>query len=127
MILIDFKTFPRSLIYLDDVKKEGSDIIHIKKQNEDVLDNGLIVEDAQIDLNNIHETVEVKCDSVNECDSNNEDFTIDPDQIQIKADAEELNRRIQCFIARKREQVNMVNAQEFCSYRLVSSNQKNFK
>ena len=46
--------------------------------------------------------------------NDNNEFVIDPDQIQVKASSEELNRRIESFIARKREEVNMTNIQEFC-------------
>ena len=38
----------------------------------------------------------------------------DPSFVQVRADPVELNRRIQAFIARKREQVNLLNVQEFC-------------
>lgn len=37
------------------------------------------------------------------------------DDVQVKADAAELKRRITSFIAKKRQQVNLVNIQEFCS------------
>lgn len=37
------------------------------------------------------------------------------EDIQVKANAAELKRRITSFIAKKREQVNLVNIQEFCS------------
>lgn len=39
--------------------------------------------------------------------------------IQIRASSEELNRRIESFIERKRQQVNTVNVQEFCRHRSV--------
>lgn len=44
---------------------------------------------------------------------------IDPNLIQIRASSEELNRRIESFIERKRQQVNTVNVQEFCRHRSV--------
>jgi len=44
---------------------------------------------------------------------------IDPNLIQIQANSEELNRRIKSFIERKRQQVNIVNVQEFCRHRSV--------
>lgn len=80
-------------------------------------DSNICVDHVGINIDNVHETVEIKCD-VNEGDDNDQyGLLIDPDQIQIKADAEELNRRIESFILRKREHVNMVNMQEFCTYR----------
>jgi molybdopterin synthase catalytic subunit len=82
----------------------------------------VIVHDIEIDLNNVYETVEIKSENINEnqCEENsNEDFIINPDQIQIKADDQELNRRIESFILRKREQVNLINIQGFCTYRFV--------
>ncbi|XP_015120144.1 molybdopterin synthase catalytic subunit [Diachasma alloeum] len=42
---------------------------------------------------------------------------VDPSQVQVRASAEELRRRIGAFISRKREQNNMFNIQEFCSHR----------
>ena len=44
---------------------------------------------------------------------------IDPNLIQVRANSEELNRRIESFIERKRQQVNTVNVQEFCRHRSV--------
>lgn len=44
---------------------------------------------------------------------------IDPNHVQIRVSTEELNRRIESFIERKRRQVNIVNVREFCSHRLV--------
>lgn len=43
-------------------------------------------------------------------------IVIDPNLVQIRADSEELNRRIKSFIERKRQQVNTVNVQEFCCH-----------
>lgn len=60
------------------------------------------------------------------------DVIIDPSIVQVRADSEELNRRIQAFISRKREQVNLVNVQEFCFHgsviinNLVCSNKISF-
>ncbi|XP_015439669.1 PREDICTED: molybdopterin synthase catalytic subunit [Dufourea novaeangliae] len=42
---------------------------------------------------------------------------IDPNLVQICATNEELNHRITSFIERKRQQVNIVNVQEFCYHR----------
>ncbi|XP_011496470.1 PREDICTED: molybdopterin synthase catalytic subunit [Ceratosolen solmsi marchali] len=96
------------------------------KSNEESSTNeinyaNVVVDDIEIDLDNVYETVEVKSENVNnddqddqDEDSGNEEFLINPDQIQIKADDQELNRRIESFIARKREQVNLINIQEFC-------------
>lgn len=44
---------------------------------------------------------------------------IDPNLVQIRATPDELNHRISSFIERKRQQVNIVNVQEFCCHRLV--------
>ena len=44
---------------------------------------------------------------------------IDPNLVQIRATPDELKHRILSFIERKRQQVNIVNVQEFCSHRLV--------
>lgn len=41
---------------------------------------------------------------------------IDSNLVQIRANSEELNRRIESFVQRKRQQVNMVNVQEFCCH-----------
>lgn len=46
-------------------------------------------------------------------------IAIDPNLVQIQANAGELNRRIKSFIERKRQQVNVINVQEFCCHRLV--------
>ncbi|XP_043272710.1 molybdopterin synthase catalytic subunit [Venturia canescens] len=56
-----------------------------------------------------------ECDSDEDCDV----VVIDSNQVQIRADNEELNRRIESFITRKRQQVNAVNVQEFCSRRYL--------
>ncbi|XP_034177389.1 molybdenum cofactor synthesis 2B isoform X2 [Osmia lignaria lignaria] len=42
---------------------------------------------------------------------------IDPNLVQIRATPDELNHRISSFIERKRQQVNIVNVQEFCCHR----------
>lgn len=44
-------------------------------------------------------------------------ITVDPNLIQIRADSKELNRRIESFIGRKRQQANIVNIQEFCCHK----------
>lgn len=44
---------------------------------------------------------------------------IDPNLVQIRATPDELNHRISSFIERKRQQVNIVNVQEFCCHRLT--------
>ncbi|KAH0953125.1 hypothetical protein HN011_004696 [Eciton burchellii] len=44
------------------------------------------------------------------------EIIIDPDTVQVRASREELNRRIQAFIERKRQQVNALNIQEFCCH-----------
>ncbi|XP_029165372.1 molybdopterin synthase catalytic subunit [Nylanderia fulva] len=41
---------------------------------------------------------------------------IDPRLVQVQANSKELNRRIESFIERKRQQVNSVNVQEFCRH-----------
>lgn len=46
-------------------------------------------------------------------------YEINLDQVQVKASADELNRRIESFILRKRQHVNSVNIQEFCRHRFV--------
>ncbi|XP_039312810.1 molybdopterin synthase catalytic subunit isoform X2 [Solenopsis invicta] len=51
---------------------------------------------------------------VNEKVSNKD--IIDLNLIQVRANSEELNRRIESFIERKRQQVNTVNVQEFCRH-----------
>lgn len=43
-------------------------------------------------------------------------IVVDPNLVQIRADSEELNRRIKSFIERKRQQVNTLNVQEFCCH-----------
>lgn len=53
-------------------------------------------------------------ESAKELISENRPIIIDPNQVQVRADSEELNRRIQAFISRKREHVNLLNIQEFC-------------
>ncbi|KAG7200183.1 hypothetical protein KM043_000617 [Ampulex compressa] len=45
---------------------------------------------------------------------------IDSNLVQIRASPEELTHRIESFIERKRQQVNMVNVQEFCCHRVQS-------
>ncbi|XP_050461333.1 molybdopterin synthase catalytic subunit [Cataglyphis hispanica] len=50
-------------------------------------------------------------------------IVIDPNLIQIRANSEELNRRIKSFIERKRQQVNAVNVQEFCCHSERTDNQ----
>ncbi|XP_011640494.1 molybdopterin synthase catalytic subunit isoform X2 [Pogonomyrmex barbatus] len=50
---------------------------------------------------------------------------IDPSIIQIQASSEELNRRIDSFIERKRQQVNTMNVQEFCHHSEKYSDNEN--
>ena len=66
--------------------------------------------------NGFQEKVKVEVLSEDDDDFSEEkcDVIIDPSMVQVKADSEELNRRIQAFISRKRDQVNLVNVQEFC-------------
>lgn len=72
-----------------------------------------------------NETVEaiVECNGEEEEDENEEEgeeesrVVIDPNLVQIRATPDELNHRISSFIERKRQQVNIVNVQEFCCHR----------
>ncbi|XP_011700213.1 PREDICTED: molybdopterin synthase catalytic subunit [Wasmannia auropunctata] len=50
---------------------------------------------------------------------------IDQNLIQIRANSEELNRRIESFIERKRQQVNTMNIQEFCCHSEKNYNDEN--
>ncbi|KYN42897.1 Molybdopterin synthase catalytic subunit [Trachymyrmex septentrionalis] len=52
--------------------------------------------------------------NINEKISNKD--VVDQNLVQIRANSEELNRRIESFIERKRQHVNTVNVQEFCRY-----------
>ncbi|KAK0088601.1 hypothetical protein PV325_011294 [Microctonus aethiopoides] len=52
---------------------------------------------------------------------NVDNIEINFDQVQVRADVEELNRRIKSLIDRKRMQVNTVNVQEFCNHRDANS------
>lgn len=65
----------------------------------------------------------MKNDDVKTAGNINEEISdkivIDSNLVQIRADSEELNRRIKSFIERKRQQVNTVNVQEFCCHRFV--------
>ncbi|XP_033217682.1 molybdopterin synthase catalytic subunit isoform X2 [Belonocnema kinseyi] len=67
--------------------------------------------------NRFQEKVKIEVPSEDEDDNFSDGKShviIDPSIVQVRADSEELNRRIQAFISRKREQVNLVNVQEFC-------------
>lgn len=62
--------------------------------------------------------------SINICGKKEEEggeskVVIDPNLVQIRATNQELYHRIASFIERKRQQVNIVNVQEFCCHRLV--------
>ncbi|XP_057338394.1 molybdopterin synthase catalytic subunit [Microplitis mediator] len=52
-------------------------------------------------------------------------YEVNLDQVQVKASADELNRRIESFILRKRQHVNSVNIQEFCRHRHLNSQVEN--
>lgn len=58
-------------------------------------------------------------DDCEEAEEEEHKVIIDPSLVQIRATNEELNHRIVSFIERKRQQVNIVNIQEFCCHRLV--------
>ncbi|XP_076657361.1 molybdenum cofactor synthesis 2B [Halictus rubicundus] len=82
-------------------------------------------EDAIPVLNETEETV-IESIDVQEVEDEEEEeeeeenvfnVEIDPSLVQIRATNEELNHRIASFIERKRQQVNMVNVQEFCYHR----------
>lgn len=117
------------MICLDVAQVKEVEPIHnsMKKDHHHLDKAGVTVDDVEIDIDNVCGTVEISSELPNEFDSigqysdgsKTEDSSMDPDQIQIKADAAELNRRIESFISRKREQVNMVNIQEFCTNRLA--------
>lgn len=69
-----------------------------------------------------NEAVETVVESIGVCEEEEEEeprVIIDPSLVQIRATNEELNNRIASFIERKRQQVNIVNVQEFCCHRLV--------
>ncbi|CAK9808851.1 Molybdopterin synthase catalytic subunit [Anthophora plagiata] len=69
--------------------------------------------------NDTVETV-VEYDGEEEEEEEEEDefrVVIDPNLVQIRATSDELNNRISSFIERKRQQVNIVNVQEFCCHR----------
>ncbi|XP_036143501.1 uncharacterized protein LOC105833808 isoform X2 [Monomorium pharaonis] len=61
--------------------------------------------------------------AINEIVSNKD--VIDANLIQVRANSEELNRRIESFIKRKRQQVNTMNVQEFCRYSEKSNDNEN--
>ncbi|XP_043793174.1 molybdopterin synthase catalytic subunit isoform X2 [Apis laboriosa] len=66
--------------------------------------------------NEIIETT-VEYDSEEEEEKEESKIIIDPNLVQIRASSNELNHRISAFIERKRQQVNIVNVQEFCCHR----------
>lgn len=47
---------------------------------------------------------------------------IDLDQVQVKATSEEINRRIDAFMAKKRDEINSANVLEFCNRHVSDSN-----
>ncbi|XP_047353560.1 MAP3K12-binding inhibitory protein 1-like [Vespa velutina] len=54
-----------------------------------------------------------------------EPVLFDPNLVQIRASSDELKHRIESFIQRKRQQVNLVNVQEFCCYREQCNEKQN--
>lgn len=69
--------------------------------------------------NEVIETT-IEYDSEEEEEKEESKIIIDPNLVQIRASSNELNHRISAFIERKRQQVNIVNVQEFCCHRLIS-------
>ncbi|XP_058789966.1 molybdopterin synthase catalytic subunit isoform X2 [Phymastichus coffea] len=107
----------------DPTQKFETTCISNEKKVFTIVNNELtIFNEENVDLDNICNTVEVEVPSINENDAANK-FVIDPEQVQIKADAKELNRRIESFISRKREQVNALNLHEFCINRTPIQNE----
>ena len=72
-------------------------------------------EPENITVNDTVETV-IEYDD-EEVEKEEDDVIIDPNLVQIRATPAELNHRILSFIERKRQQVNIVNVQEFCCRR----------
>lgn len=77
-----------------------------------------VEESENITVNDTVETV-IEYDD-EEVEKEEDDVIIDPNLVQIRATPAELNHRILSFIERKRQQVNIVNVQEFCCQRLVN-------
>lgn len=76
-------------------------------------------ESENITITNEIETT-IEYDSEEEEEKEESKIIIDPNLVQIRASSNELNHRISAFIERKRQQVNIVNVQEFCCHRLIS-------
>lgn len=101
---------------------ETTGISNVKKEFAKIDNEYISFKEEKVDFENICGTVEVETQSVNKNevdmkDMNTDEFVINPEQVQIKADATELNRRIESFISRKRDQVNALNMHGFCDYR----------
>lgn len=77
--------------------------VHDKGDEPTIIDRSLHLEKSTKADSNIHLENEL----------------VDPNLVQIRASSNDLNERIAAFIERKRQQVNVVNIQEFCFYRLV--------
>lgn len=78
---------------------------------------------ASVEMENILKSTAAKGED-NQTTSNTiqespNDIVIDADTVQVRASWEELNQRIQAFIERKRQQVNVLNIQEFCYHRSI--------
>ncbi|XP_053985453.1 molybdopterin synthase catalytic subunit [Hylaeus volcanicus] len=59
----------------------------------------------------------INLDGEKEEEDEDSKVVIDPNLVQIRATNQELYHRIESFIERKRQQVNIVNVQEFCCHR----------
>ncbi|EFN84820.1 molybdopterin synthase catalytic subunit [Harpegnathos saltator] len=77
-----------------------------------------IIESTALRKNNVQVTANVNEDIPDK-------VIIDPNHVQIQASPEELNRRIESFIERKRQQVNIVNVREFCCHSEQNEDNKN--
>ncbi|XP_066594045.1 molybdopterin synthase catalytic subunit isoform X2 [Prorops nasuta] len=82
-------------------------------------------ENKECDWSNSKKSMKDKRDMRNQVKSESLENQVNPQLVQIRANNVELTQRIEAFIARKREQVNAVNVQEFCCHREQSDNDEN--
>ncbi|XP_066594048.1 molybdopterin synthase catalytic subunit isoform X4 [Prorops nasuta] len=83
-------------------------------------------ENKECDWSNLaKKSMKDKRDMRNQVKSESLENQVNPQLVQIRANNVELTQRIEAFIARKREQVNAVNVQEFCCHREQSDNDEN--
>ncbi|XP_014489455.1 PREDICTED: molybdopterin synthase catalytic subunit [Dinoponera quadriceps] len=89
------------------VSEMDNNVSNVKNVSSNISKVGDVIKPTTLKKHNVQATINVDEEIPDK-------IVIDPNQVQIRANAEELNHRIESFIEKKRRQANIGNVREFC-------------